>query len=1002
MPRSNHFAPIAKSSVCPKTRPVAKTRDKLNAQSASDEVIAITGAREHNLKNISLEIPRGKFVVVTGVSGSGKSTLAFDLLFAEGQRRFLDSMNTYARQFIEQMARPDVDLIAGLPPTVSIEQRTSRGGGKSTVATVTEIYQFIRLLFARLGTQYCPDCQVPVREQSADELSRHLLDETKQRGDLLLLAPVVRNRKGFHTDVAEWAAKHGYAEVRADGKMYATSTRLRLDRFKEHDVEVVIGVLDKKVDRSRSAGRRAPSSEFEIPGSTGASPYQEKPRQQVIDEALRIGGGVLFAIDNRGQETIHSTHRVCPSCSRSFEPLDPKNFSYNSSQGWCPKCRGFGELFYIPEVERGANADSIEESWWRWANERETCPECAGRRLNPLARAVRLDLLGAGERRLTSRAKKSEPRHPGSHQPTIDFFADSTVGEAGDWFRQLKLGGRAAEVARDIIPEINTRLHFLAEVGLAYLQLGRSVTTLSGGEAQRIRLAAQLGSNLSGVLYILDEPTIGLHPRDNEQLLAALKQLQQRGNSLVVVEHDEDTMRHADWIIDLGPGAGVKGGEVVAAGTLKQLLRHKDSLTGRTLAAQAEKRYPTRGARRTVASPKVENRKPKSDAQERNSAFGIRHSGFLRLEGASTNNLKDLTVTFPLNRFIVVTGVSGSGKSTLIRECLLPALEHALKSKKGSGRQTRNPKPQTRNTQPRTTNYELLKHVYEVDQSPIGRTPRSTPATYVGFFDDIRELFAQTPEARMRGYSASRFSFNSAHGRCPECQGAGTIKVEMNFLPTAHVKCETCNGLRFTPETLDVEYRGRNIAQVLELSVAEAIEFFAAQSKIRRPLEALRDTGLDYLKIGQTSPTLSGGEAQRVKLVTHLLSGLRPAPDVIDPRLTSHGSRPGSLFILEEPTIGLHMTDVQKLIEVIQRLVDAGHTVIVIEHNLDLIAEADWVIDLGPEGGDGGGRTVTEGTPEDVAKCQTSHTGWFLSRQLGNSSKSQFSPSSSTKSASSA
>jgi excinuclease ABC subunit A len=969
---------------------VAKTRKDSNSPATAGEFISITGAREHNLKNLSLEIPRGKFVVVTGVSGSGKSTLAFDLLFAEGQRRFLDSMNTYARQFIEQMARPDVDLIAGLPPTVSIEQRTSRGGGKSTVATVTEIYQFIRLLFARLGTQYCPDCQMPVREQSADELSRHLTEETSKRGDLLLLAPVVRNRKGFHTDVAEWAAKHGYNEVRADGKMYPTGKRLRLDRFKEHDVEVVIGVLEKpgKPTRAGQGSRRAPSSEIGIQGSAGASPYPGKPPQQVIDEAIRIGGGVLFALDNRGHETVHSTHRVCPKCSRSFEPLDPKNFSYNSAQGWCPKCRGFGELFYIPEVERGANADSIEESWWRWANERETCPECHGRRLNKLARAVRLDLTAAvGVTRLTSKPKKPEPRHPGSVQPTIDFFADATVSEAGDWFRQVKPAGRAAEVARDIIPEINTRLHFLKEVGLGYLQLGRSVTTLSGGEAQRIRLAAQLGSNLSGVLYILDEPTIGLHPRDNEQLLAALKQLQQRGNSLVVVEHDEDTMRHADWIVDLGPGAGVKGGEVVAAGTLKQLLRHRDSLTGRTLAAQANKLYPTRGARRMVADPKTKNqkpkqiRKPKAAAQGENSAFGVRSSEFLRLEAASANNLKNLTVAFPLNRFIVVTGVSGSGKSTLIRECLLPALEHALKG----GRRSREApsKLGSAGASPhahasRITHHELLKHVYEVDQSPIGRTPRSTPATYVGFFDDIRELFAQTPEARMRGYSASRFSFNSAQGRCPECQGAGTIKVEMNFLPTAHVKCETCNGLRFTPETLDVEYRGRNIAQVLELSVAEALEFFAAQSKIRRPLEALRDTGLDYLKIGQTSPTLSGGEAQRVKLVTHLLSGLKPAPDVIDSRLTPHASRAGSLFILEEPTIGLHMTDVQKLVEVIQRLVDAGHTVIVIEHNLDLIAEADWVIDLGPEGGDGGGQIVTQGTPEEVAMCATSHTGKYL------------------------
>ncbi|HAV64668.1 MAG TPA: excinuclease ABC subunit A, partial [Verrucomicrobiales bacterium] len=474
-----------------------KTRDNhLNG-----EAIAIHGAREHNLKNISLGIPRGKFVVVTGVSGSGKSTLAFDLLFAEGQRRFLDSMNTYARQFVEQMSRPDVDLIAGLPPTVSIEQRTSRGGGKSTVATVTEIYQFIRLLYARLGTQHCPDCDQPVREQSADELSWQLVDETRKRGDLLLLAPVVRNRKGFHTDVAEWAAKHGYAEVRADGKMYSTGERLRLDRFKEHDVEVVIGVLE------RSAGRG--SRRAQTARSPDPSPFQ------LINQALRVGNGVLFAIDNSGKETVHSTHRVCPSCSRSFEPLDPKNFSYNSSQGWCPKCRGFGELFYLPDVERGADADSIEESWWRWANEREPCPECQGRRLNPLARAVRLDVgrasslsrgASAGSQKVTRSTQAKAQRDRQDAGPTIDFFSDATVTEAGEWFGKLKLAGRASEVARDIVPEINTRLHFLQEVGLGYLQLGRSVTTLSGGEAQRIRLAAQLGSNLSGVLYILDEP----------------------------------------------------------------------------------------------------------------------------------------------------------------------------------------------------------------------------------------------------------------------------------------------------------------------------------------------------------------------------------------------------------------------------------------------------------------------------------------------------------------
>lgn len=984
---------------------MANTRNQSKHAPANGDSITITGAREHNLKNISLAIPRGKFVVVTGVSGSGKSTLAFDLLFAEGQRRFLDSMNTYARQFIEQMSRPDVDLITGLPPTVSIEQRTSRGGGKSTVATVTEVYQFIRLLFARLGTQYCPDCQQPVREQSADELGRHLIEETKRRGDLLLLAPVVRNRKGFHTDVAEWAAKHGFAEVRADGKIYSTKERMRLDRFKEHDVEVVVGVLESPIRQKKSR----PTGRAKLPLSPNQNEDHVTPKttpQQLIDQTLRIGNGVLFAIDNRGHETVHSTHRVCPSCNRSFEPLDPKNFSYNSSQGWCPRCRGFGELFYIPDVDRGANADSIEESWWRWANDRETCPECDGRRLNKLARSVRLSVGQASSQSRNAAAIAKNTASPnGSRRqssrqdsdPSIDFFADATVAQAGEWFGKIKLAGRAIDVARDIIPEIKTRLHFLDEVGLGYLQLGRSVTTLSGGEAQRIRLAAQLGSNLSGVLYILDEPTIGLHPRDNEQLLAALKQLQQRGNSLVVVEHDEDTMRHADWIVDLGPGAGIKGGEVVAAGTLKQLLRHKDSLTGKTLFAQTGKVYPTRGERRKVGQASSLSKRTASSSKrgiktktDRDSKDRQDACPTLSLANASANNLKNVTVEFPLNRFIVVTGVSGSGKSTLIRECLLPAVQSALAEGRRSGRaklplsQKRKSNQGSAGASPyRLTEFEQLKAVYEVDQSPIGRTPRSTPATYVGFFDEIRKLFAQTPEARMRGYSASRFSFNSAQGRCPECQGAGTIKVEMNFLPTAHVKCETCNGLRFTPETLDIEYRGKNIAQILDLSVAEGIEFFAAQSKIRRPLEALRDTGLDYIKIGQTSPTLSGGEAQRVKLVTHLLSGLKPGPDVIEGR-TPHAAfrNRGSLFILEEPTIGLHMTDVQKLVEVIQRLVDAGHTVVVIEHNLDFIAEADWVIDLGPEGGAGGGWIVAQGTPEQIARNKKSHTGRFLNQQL--------------------
>ena len=914
-----------------------RSPEELNANDA----IVIHGAREHNLKNLSLVIPRDKFVVITGVSGSGKSTLAFDMIFAEGQRRFLDSMNVYARQFVEQMARPDVDLITGIPPTVSIEQRNSRGGGKSTVATVTEIYHFVRLLFARLGTQYCPDCQLPVEAQTRDELARRLKGELKARGDLLLLAPVVKNRKGFHSDVAEWAAKHGYKEVRADGKIFATNETFRLDRFREHDVEIVTGVLERKPRHSI------------------------KSPQRLIDETLKLGHGMLLALDNHGKVSIHSTERACPNCGRSFEPLDPKNFSYNSPQGWCPRCRGFGELFYMPEdVDRGAREDAIAESWYEWQEgERENCPECNGARLNPVARAVRL-VVGHNS------DKKA---------PTIDTYSQMSVESAEEVFRKMKFNGRAAEIARDILPEIRERLKFLCEVGLGYLQLGRGVPTLSGGEAQRIRLAAQLGSNLSGVLYVLDEPTIGLHARDNEQLLATLEKLRSRGNSVVVVEHDEETMRRADFIVDLGPGAGVHGGQVVAAGTLEELLRHPDSVTGKFL--RAHKKYPTRGERRAVDQ---KQRRGKDQSLLTSAATG---NEWMTLHKAAKNNLKNLTVKFPLGRLVVVTGVSGSGKSTLVRECLLPALNQTLKIRK--------PKTENRNkaevrTDSKISGLESIKAVYEVDQSPIGRTPRSIPATYVGVFDEIRKLFAQVPEARLRGYSPSRFSFNSAQGRCPECEGAGQIKLEMNFLPPAFVRCETCEGCRFNRETLDIEYNGKNIAQVLELSVEEAMEFFGSMQKIKRPLQALCDTGLGYLKLGQQSPTLSGGEAQRVKLVTHLLTGLKESQQQQLFDANEKGLKAGpdakplkrNIFILEEPTIGLHMADVQRLVEVLQRLVDAGHSVIVIEHNLDLVAEADWLIDLGPEGGGGGGRIVAEGTPEEAARSKHSHTGKFLRKVL--------------------
>jgi excinuclease ABC subunit A len=940
----------------------------LEGFAAPPDAIAIHGAREHNLQNLSLTIPRDRFVVVTGVSGSGKSTLAFDLVFAEGQRRFLDSMNAYARQFVEQLARPDVDLIAGIPPTVSIEQRNTRGGGKSTVATVTEVYHFVRLLYARLGRQHCPDCQQPVEPQTPDAIRTRLRSELRQRGPLDLLAPLVRGRKGFHTDIGEWAARHGYAELRVDGRPHATADPLRLDRFREHTIEVVVGRLDTRA-HARTADRPAAG-------------------QTLVDDALRIGRGVLLARDRRDRISVHSTEFACAGCGRSFQPLDPKFFSYNSSAGWCPRCRGFGELFYLPEdVDRGARADAIEESWFGWQEgKREVCPDCQGNRLNPVARAVRLPL--------------ASPPGCSPHlrnEPTLDALGRATVVEAYDFFQRLALRDRAALIARDILPEIRERLRFLDEVGLGYLELGRAVTTLSGGEAQRIRLAAQLGSTLSGVLYVLDEPTIGLHARDNARLLDALAKLRARGNSLLVVEHDEATMRQADYIIDLGPGAGIHGGRVVAAGTLDELLRHTDSITGQCL--RAIRRYPSRGHRRPVVpspgaipeqatGPTRRGRAPRSGAgnpaMTGESAGATVAPAWLVLDGAAVHNLKHVTVRIPLGRLVLVTGVSGSGKSTLVRECLIPALANRLGRRASVAADALesppDPPPPAGRPAPAggaiTAGADRIQGVYEVDQSPIGRTPRSIPATYVGFFDDIRALFAQVPEARMRGYGPGRFSFNSAEGRCPACEGAGLTKLEMNFLPPAFVKCENCQGLRFNPETLDIHFNSHNIAQVLGLSVAEARELFAAFPRIRRPLDALHDTGLDYLKLGQTSPTLSGGEAQRVKLVTHLLAGL--------PHTAAPGRRAGrhNLFVLEEPTIGLHMADVQRLVEVLQRLVDAGHTVLVIEHNLDLIAEADWVIDLGPEGGAAGGEVVAAGTPESVAGNKRSHTGRFLRNVL--------------------
>lgn len=873
-----------------------------SSKSASASSIVIRGAREHNLKNIDLEIPRDQFVVITGVSGSGKSALAFDILFAEGQRRFLDSMNPYARQYVSQLAPPDVDLVAGLPPTVSIEQRVSRGGGKSTVATVTEVYQFVRLLYARLGVQHCPDCGIPVAEQTRDQLARQLGVERRERGALRILAPVVRSRKGFHSEVAVWAERNGYSLIRANGRYYPADREFKLDRFGIHDVEIVVGELDENTGRLGHVTTR-----------------------EVVDRALDIGKGTLFAQDNAGEVTIHSTKLACGACGRSFEALDPNMFSYNSPKGWCPECRGFGEIFDMPEVDRGSREEAVAESWFRWREgERTACPECEGTRLRWESRHVRLPM-SAGKR-----AAEGLP---------IEALSTMTISAGFEFFQGLKFTGRDELIARDVIPEIVERLRFLRIVGLDYLSLGRGVTTLSGGESQRAMLASQLGSNLSGALYVLDEPTIGLHARDNDRLLDALEALRDRGNSLIVVEHDEATMRRADRVLDLGPGAGTRGGQVVGEGTLEELAAQEGSLTGRLLGRPRP--IPIRGSRRTVS---------------------LRSKGaVLRLKQARLNNLKRVTARLPLGRFIAVTGVSGSGKSSLILGCLGPAVEAFLK---GSALA-----PEMGALQ----GADSVASVHIVDQSPIGRTPRSTPSTYIGLFDHIRALFSQTSEAQARGYAPGRFSFNSKLGRCPECEGAGAIKLEMNFLPTAYTPCDVCGEARFNPETLEIRWRGKNIAEVLKMTVEEALEFFEAQPRIQRGLQALVDTGLSYLSLGQTSPTLSGGEAQRLKLVAHLLGGLKESRRLNDGAFVKR-----RLILLEEPTIGLHMSDVALLVETIQRLTDLGHTVVVIEHNLDLIAEADWVIDLGPEGGSGGGKIVAEGPPEEIAENSGSHTGRYL------------------------
>jgi excinuclease ABC subunit A len=895
---------------------------------AGRNAIAIVNAREHNLKSLDVEIPRGRFNVVTGVSGSGKSTLAFDILFNEGQRRYLESLNAYARSIVQPAGRPEVDAVYGIPPTVAIEQRLSRGGRKSTVATTTEVWHFLRLLWVKLGLQHCVHDGAPVRAQSTESIAAQLLRD--HRGQHVgLLAPLVVNRKGVYTDLAKWAKARGHTHLRVDGEFLPVEPFPRIDRFKEHTIELPVGDIV-------------------------VVPEREAELREMLGKALELGKGVLHLLHpldglaasmddgargaGVGTVQVFSTKRACPVCSTSYPELDPRMFSYNSKHGWCTACVGTG--LKLSREQRKAFDDSVRDDDSRGREQNfpseepeveglvdEPCPECQGTRLAAASRAVTFAGRGIGE------------------------IARMSVREVRRWIEALALEGREAGIARDVVSEIRSRLEFLEEVGLGYLTLDRAAPTLSGGEAQRIRLAAQLGSNLQGVCYVLDEPTIGLHPRDNGILLDALHKLGARGNTLVVVEHDEDTIRRADHVIDIGPGAGKRGGRLVAEGSVADVAANPASTTGRMLA-------------RPLVHPLQPRREMHAETPR------------LRLNGASLHNLRALDVDVPLRRLVAVTGVSGSGKSTLARDVLLANVASAV-----AQRQTRAGRDALAEGRGlpwsgcvSLTGFEPVDRVLEVDQTPIGKTPRSCPATYIGFWDTIRKLFAETLEARARGYGPARFSFNTGEGRCHACEGQGMRTIEMSFLPDVKVPCDTCHGQRFNAETLAVTWRGKSIGEVLRMEVDEAVGFFASMPAVSHPLQLLADVGLGYLTLGQPSPTLSGGEAQRIKLVTELSK--------VRDDVTRRGNRmPHTLYVLDEPTVGLHMADVERLIRVLHRLVDGGHSVVVIEHDLDVVAEADWIVDLGPEGGAEGGRIVAAGTPEQVVAVGT-HTGVALAPVL--------------------
>jgi excinuclease ABC subunit A len=938
---------------------------------AKDKII-IKGARVHNLKNIDVEIPRDKLVVITGLSGSGKSSLAFDTIYAEGQRRYVESLSAYARQFLGQMDKPDVDYIEGLSPAISIDQKTTSRNPRSTVGTVTEIYDYLRLLFARIGIPHCPNCGKAITQQTTQQIVDNLM-AYPERTRMQILAPVIRGKKGEHRKILEDLRKSGYVRLRIDGEIKEVSEEINLEKNKKHTIEVVV---DRIIIREGIEGRLADS----------------------IDTALTLGEGIVLVDLLEGEELIFSEKFACVDCGISFEELSPRMFSFNSPYGACPQCEGLGHRMeidldlIIPDDSLSLAQGAIKPWSKNLNNIYNQSMECVAKHYNfdlniPVKdldpKYLNIILYGSGEEKIKfqytnrfgdvrvyetsfegaipslqrrymealSEGAKSDIEQYMTTKPcpecqgarlkphvlavkisgkNINDITNMSIREGAEFFNTLELTERETLIARQVLKEIKERLGFLINVGLDYLNLSRAAGTLSGGEAQRIRLATQIGSSLMGVLYILDEPSIGLHQRDNDRLIQTLKHLRDIGNTLIVVEHDEDTMLASDHIIDIGPGAGVAGGQIIAQGDVEAIKNNPNSITGQYLV----------GAKK-IPIPKI-RRKP--------------NGKWIKIKGARENNLKNINVDIPLGVFTCVTGVSGSGKSTLVNEILHKGLVQNLykqaKVKAGKHEEIQG--------------IEYLDKVIDIDQSPIGRTPRSNPATYTSVFDDIRALYSQTPEARMRGYQPGRFSFNVKGGRCEACRGDGIIKIEMHFLPDVYVPCEVCKGARYNRETLEIRYKGKSIAQVLDMTVDEAAEFFQNIPKIYRKLKTLQDVGLGYIRMGQPATTLSGGEAQRIKLATEL----------------SRRSNGKTLYILDEPTTGLHIADIDKLLGVLNRLVEAGDSVLVIEHNLDVIKTADYVIDLGPEGGDQGGMVVAKGTPEEIVAVEASYTGQYLKRVL--------------------